>query len=102
MWENEHLILWSLRQSLISSVIENGTSLFHCPEPARRPQAGRVATLYPEFTLYGTNVHAGERVQHFHGVECPIGSSMSDALSLESDTSFLGGPCGRSCPPLWR
>jgi hypothetical protein len=29
-------------------------------------------------------------------------TSKSDALALESDMSFLGGPCGRSCPSLWR
>jgi hypothetical protein len=63
--------------------------------------AGGVATLYPEFTLYGKNV-CSEDTQQFHGRENRIGTSKSDALALESDTSFLGGPCGRSCPSLWR
>ncbi|KAJ8584365.1 hypothetical protein M405DRAFT_845216 [Rhizopogon salebrosus TDB-379] len=59
---------------------------------------GGVATFYPEFTLYGRNV----RAQLFGEAENQIGSSKSDALSLESGTSFIGGPCGRSCPSLWR
>ncbi|KAJ8595619.1 hypothetical protein M405DRAFT_878123 [Rhizopogon salebrosus TDB-379] len=62
---------------------------------------GGVATLYPEFTLYGKNV-CSEDTQQFHGRENRIGTSKSDALALKSDTSFLGSPCGRSCPSLWR
>jgi hypothetical protein len=63
--------------------------------------AGGVATLYPEFTLCGKNVCC-EDTQQFHGRENRIGTSKSDALALENDTSFLGGPCGHSCPLLWR
>jgi hypothetical protein len=37
-----------------------------------------------------------------HEGECRMGTSKRDALAWESDTSFLGGPCGRSCPSLWR
>jgi hypothetical protein len=51
--------------------------------------AGGVATLYPEFTLYGKNV-CSEDTQQFHGRENRIGTSKNDALALESDTSFLG------------
>jgi hypothetical protein len=63
--------------------------------------AGRVVTLYPELTLHGRNVR-NENKQPIDEGERRIGTSKSDALALESDTSFLGGPCGRSCPSLWR
>jgi hypothetical protein len=63
--------------------------------------AGGVATLYPEFTLYGKNV-CTEDAQWMHGRENRIGSSKSDALALESDMCFLAKQCGRSCPSLWR
>jgi hypothetical protein len=36
----------------------------------------------------------GERVE--------LETSKSDALALETDTSFLTGPCGCSRPSLWR
>jgi hypothetical protein len=63
--------------------------------------AGGVATLYPKFTPYSKNM-CSEDTQQFHGRENQIGISKSDALALESDTSFqVGGPCGRSCPSLW-
>jgi hypothetical protein len=62
--------------------------------------AGWAATLYPEFTLCGKNIHRGH-TQQIRGGENRIGSSKSDALALETDTSFLRGPCGRSCPSLW-
>jgi hypothetical protein len=62
---------------------------------------GGVATLYPEFILYGKNIH-NEHTQQIHGGECLIGTSKSDALALETNTSFLRGPCGRSRPSLWR
>ncbi|KAJ8585559.1 hypothetical protein M405DRAFT_865311 [Rhizopogon salebrosus TDB-379] len=62
---------------------------------------GRVATLYPEFTLYGKNLYT-ENEQWMHGKDIRIGSSKSDVLALESDTCFLGEECGCSCPSLWR
>jgi hypothetical protein len=40
--------------------------------------------------------------QQIHGGDSRIGTSKSDALALETDMSFLRGPCGRSCPSLWR
>jgi hypothetical protein len=64
--------------------------------------AGGAATLYPEFTLYGKNIHSEYTQQIHHGGENRIGTSKSDALALETDMSFLRGPCGRSCPSLWR
>jgi hypothetical protein len=63
--------------------------------------AGGVATLYPEFTLHGRNVR-NQNKEPIHEGECRMGTSKRDALAWESDTSFLGGPCGRSCPSLWR
>jgi hypothetical protein len=63
--------------------------------------AGGVATLYPEFTLYGKNVCC-EDTNLFGRKENRIGTWKSDVLTLENDTSFLGGPCDRSCPTLWR
>jgi hypothetical protein len=63
--------------------------------------AGWVATLYPEFTLCGKSIHRGH-TQQIRGGENRIGSSKSDTLALEADTSFLRGPCGRSYPWLWR
>jgi hypothetical protein len=50
--------------------------------------AGWAATLYPEFTLCGKNIHRGH-TQQIRGGENRIGSSKSDALALETDTSFL-------------
>jgi hypothetical protein len=61
--------------------------------------AGGVATLYLKFTLYDKNIHS-EHTQQIHGGKSRIGTSKSDALALKTDTSFLRGPCGRSCPSL--
>jgi hypothetical protein len=63
--------------------------------------AGGVATWYPEFTLCGINMRSEKKKVGREG-EGRIGSAKSDVLDLKTDTSFLRGPCGRSCPSLWR
>jgi len=47
--------------------------------------------------VYGKNIHS-EHAQQIHGRESRIGTSKSDTLALETDTSLIRGPCGRSCP----
>jgi hypothetical protein len=63
--------------------------------------AGGVATLYPDITLRGINIQS-KSTQQGHKGESRIGTAKSDVLGWETDTSFLKGPCGLSCPSLWR
>ncbi|OJA08195.1 hypothetical protein AZE42_13387 [Rhizopogon vesiculosus] len=62
---------------------------------------GGVATLYPEFTLHGKNICA-DRIGNACTGESQIGSLKATNLILKSDLSFLGRPCDRSCPAVWR
>ncbi|OAX37171.1 hypothetical protein K503DRAFT_250338 [Rhizopogon vinicolor AM-OR11-026] len=62
---------------------------------------GGVVTSYPDFTLHGKNIRA-EMTGYACTGESQIGSLKANNLVLESDSSFLGLPCRRSCPSVWQ